>query len=203
VARIDTPSLDSLDIMFFHQVIFDTPQLAQFVARTTNVHPPVEARIIFFYDHVEITSPSRNFVLGISCKRSDWQLSSLSQVCGSSFPKAFISTVEHLYVSKGRWWESDWIDDIEHTQWPGVLLPFTTVKYLYMSSGFAEDIVPALQEVAGEVLPSLQNLILEYFHPSGPEQGAIEKLVAARQLAGHPITISWGQKTRRMIGDCL
>jgi hypothetical protein len=195
VARIDTPLLDSLDIMFFHQVILYTPQLAQFVARTPNIHPPVEARIIFFYDHVEITSPSRNFVLGIRCRKSDWQLSSLSQVCGWSFPKAFISTVEHLYISKARWWQSYRIDDIQHTQWLGVLRPFTTVKYLYLSSGFAKDIVPALQDVAGELLPSLQNLFLEYFRPSGPKQGTIEKLVAARQLAGHPIAVScWDRK---------
>src|SRR6266699_1330344 len=34
VARIDAPLLDSLRIEFFHQLIFDTLQLTQFVART-------------------------------------------------------------------------------------------------------------------------------------------------------------------------
>src|SRR5258707_459304 len=36
VARIDTPLLDSLQIRFFHQLIFDTPQLVQFISRTSN-----------------------------------------------------------------------------------------------------------------------------------------------------------------------
>jgi hypothetical protein len=36
VIRIDAPRLDSLYMRFFHQLIFDIPQLAQFVSRNTN-----------------------------------------------------------------------------------------------------------------------------------------------------------------------
>jgi hypothetical protein len=191
VARIDAPLLNTLDIRFFHQLIFDTPQLAQFVARTPNIQPPVEARIVFHDRYVEVTSPRtfpRKFVLGIRCRQSDWQLSSLTQVCSSSFPEAFISTVEHLYIVN---WHPCWQDDIEDSQWLEVLRPFTAVKYLYLSREFASRIAPALQELAGEVLPSLQNVFLSDFHPSVPLQGAIGKFVAARQLASpsHPIAV--------------
>jgi hypothetical protein len=34
VSRIDSPLLDSLQIKFFHQLIFDTPQLTRFISRT-------------------------------------------------------------------------------------------------------------------------------------------------------------------------
>jgi hypothetical protein len=100
LARIDAPLFNSLDIEFFHQLIFDTPQLTQFVARTPNIEPPVDAHIVFKFSdrYVEVKSPRTfpgKFVLRISCRQSDWQLSSLTQVCRSSFPEAFISTVEH------------------------------------------------------------------------------------------------------------
>ena len=35
VSRIDAPLLDSISIVFFHQLIFDIPQLAQFMRRTS------------------------------------------------------------------------------------------------------------------------------------------------------------------------
>ncbi|KAF8503249.1 hypothetical protein F5888DRAFT_1886948 [Russula emetica] len=175
VARIDAPLLRSLHIAFFHQLIFDTPQLAQFVARTPIIQPPVEARIDFSGSFVEVISPQ-----------------TLSG--SSSFPEAFIPTVEHLYICEG-FGQPRWQDDIEDSQWLELLHPFTAVKYLYLTQKFESRIAPALQELAGEVLPSLQNLFLDDPHPSWPVEGAIGKFAAARQLAGHPIAVSfWNGK---------
>jgi hypothetical protein len=173
---------------FFYQFIFDTPQLAQFVARSPNTQPPVEARIVFSSGEVEVISPQilpREFVLGINCTRLDRRMSSLTQVCNSSFPEAFISKVEHLYIC-GAQYSQDYIED---SQWLEVLYPFTGVKYLYLSRDFTSRMAPALQELVGEVLPSLQKLFLWDVHLSGPVQGAIGKFVAARQLAGHPVVV--------------
>src|SRR5258708_1287704 len=47
VARIDTPLLDRLHIVFFHQLIFNTPQLTQFISRTPNLETQGEARVFF------------------------------------------------------------------------------------------------------------------------------------------------------------
>ena len=126
-----------------------------------------------------------------------WQLSSLTQVCSSSFPEAFILTMKHLYICDWPRWQ----DDIEDSQWLEVLHSFTAVKYLYLSRKFTSHIAPALQELAGEVLPSLQTLLLEDHNSPGPVQRAIEKLVAARLLAGHPIAscLSMGRKILRVI----
>ena len=193
VARIDAPLLDAFDIRFFHQLIFDTPQLTQFIARTPNTQPPVQARVAFSHRNVAVTCTGtylRNFSLGINCGQSDWQLSSLAQFCNSSFPEAFIPTVGHLYIYEKNYPQPDWQDDIEDSQWLEVLHPFTAVKDLFLSREFASRIVPALQELTGEVLPSLQNIFLEDLHPSAPVQGAIGKFVAARQLSGHPIAVS-------------
>ena len=167
VARIDAPLLDKLDITFFHQLIFDTPQLAQFLSRTPKFRAHDEVCVAFNYLSVWVTLP-RTFggalELEISCRKSDWQLSSLAQVCSSFFPQALISMVEHLYVERGY---SDvlWQDDIENSQWLELLRPFTAVKDLYISEIFTPYIAPALQALSGEsvteVLPALQSLFLE------------------------------------------
>jgi hypothetical protein len=202
VARIDVPLLEGLEIMFFHQLIFDTPQLVQFLARSPNIRPPVEARIVFSDRYVEVTFPQtlfRSFTLGTSCRQSDWQLSSLAQLCSSSFPEAFVPMVERLYISEYGDDRPRWKDDIEDSQWLEVLHPFTGLKDLHISREFLLRIAPAFQEIAGErvteVLPALQSLFLEELHPPGPVQEAIENFVAARQLASHPIAVShWGEK---------
>ena len=193
MARVDAPLLDDFYIRLFNQLIFDTPQLAQFLARTPIIQPLVAIHIAFSYRDVKVISPASprmKFIMAISCRQPDWQLSSLTQVFSSSFPEAFIPTVEHLYISED---EDDWEpkeDDIEDGQWMEVLRPFTTVKDLYLSREFAPRIVPALQELGGEVLSSLQNIFLEDLHSPRPVQGAVEKFVAARKLANQPVAVS-------------
>jgi hypothetical protein len=52
----------------------------------------------------------------------------------------------------------------------------------------------ALQKLTGgraaEVLPALQNVLLEGFRPSEPVQNDIARFISARQLTNHPVTIS-------------
>ena len=200
VARIDVPLLESLQITFFHQLIFDTPQLVQFISRTPNHKAPIEARAIFSSGFVQVTltrpgqtSPG-GLELGFTSSQSDWQLSSLAQAFSSSIPQALISTVEQLYIYESGFLLPRWQGDIEESQWLDVLNPFTAVKDLYLSQNFVPRIAPTLQELVGErvteVLPALQSLFLEKLHPSGTVQEEIEKFVAERQLAEHPIAIS-------------
>ncbi|KAN0120593.1 hypothetical protein V8E52_004420 [Russula decolorans] len=47
LARIDAPRLHGLDITFFNQIIFDTPQLFQFISRTPTLRAPKERHITF------------------------------------------------------------------------------------------------------------------------------------------------------------
>jgi hypothetical protein len=195
VARIDAPLLHNLGITFFHELIFDTPQLTQFVRRAPKFEAHGEARVFFSDRHVSVTLPGTFIELAISCRQSDWQLSSLTRVCSSSFLQAFISEVEHLSIYEGRSEASRmrWQNDIESNQWLEFLHPFTAVKSLYISRKFTPRTVPALQELVGErvteVLPALQTLFLGETVPSGPVQEIIGQFVAARQLAGHPIAV--------------
>ena len=209
VAQIDAPQLDKLEITFFHQLLFDTPHLAQFIGRTPKFEAYDEARVLFFSLVVQIKTFDGRLCFEIVCGQSDWQLSSSAQVCGSSLPQALVSTVEDLYIEDSRRLrglddiEDDGIeeafrrlhgfDDIESDQWVDLLSPFTGVENLYISPKSIPSIAPALQELpvekVTEVLPALQTLFLERL-PSRPVQEAIEGFVAARQLVNHPIAVS-------------
>jgi hypothetical protein len=211
VTWIDAPLLNHMRITFFHQLIFDTPQLAQFISRTPKLNAYDEARVIFSDSRATIALPGRDNLglqLEILCKPSDWQLSSLEQVCTLSFPQALILKVEHLYMliledimdislrppQQGE-------DDLENNQWLEFFHPFTTVKNLYLSREFVPRIAPILQELVGErvtkVLPSLQSIFLEDSQDSElvtiPE--AMRQFITVRQLSSHPIAISpWTRK---------
>ena len=87
-------------------------------------------------------------------------------------------------------------DDVENSLWLDLLRSFVAVKNLYLSEEYAPRIAPALQELVGErtseVLPTLGNIFLEGFQPSGHLRvhEGIEKFVAARWRAGHPVIVS-------------
>jgi hypothetical protein len=198
VAQIDAPLLGTLDITFFHQLIFETPRLIQFFSRTPKLQTHDKAQVFFSDQDVSIILPQafdRRVDLGISCRQSGWQLSSLAQVCSSSVHQTLFPALEYLHIVEDRFSRVNWQDDVESSQWLELLYPFTSVKRLYISREFVPRIAPALQElVAGErvteVLPALQTLVLEEPLPSGPVQETVGQFVAARQLAGHPVTVS-------------
>ena len=188
VARVDTPQLNKLSITFFEQITFDTPQFIQFVGRTPSLKPLTKARVIFEDDAawVNLSSPGDGGLnVQISYKELDWRLYSLDQVCLCASCLPPLSMLEDLYICQAPNWQPDWQGNIEIPLWQELLHPFNAAKNLYLAKMFA-PIVPALQEV----LPTLQNIFLEGLQPSGPVQEGIGKFVAARQLSGHPLTIS-------------
>ena len=195
VARIDAPQLNSLCLTFFNDVVFDAPQFIQFISRTPTLKAVENAHVVFGHHKAIINSSSQisRCEVGISCRELDWQVSSLEQLCASHFPP--LSTLEDLYIYEFPHGERpDWRDNIENTLWLDLLHRFTTVKNLYLSKEFAPRIVAALQELVGgrttEVLPTLQNIFLEEVEPGGRVQEDIRRIVAARQVSGHTITIS-------------
>ena len=208
VAQIDAPLLDSIRITFFHQLIFEIPQLALFMRRTAKFETANEAHVDFYCYGIQVESlpPTRTFGgksgLGISCRKLDWQLSSLAQVLTSFLPSAHL--VEHLYIHRPRYLSSQWQDDIENMQWLEIFHPFSTVKNLYVCKEFTQCIASALQELVGkrviDALPALESLFLEELQPSGPVQEAIGHFVGARQILGHPVTVSQWNRTPSMFG---
>jgi hypothetical protein len=199
VTCIDAPRLSNLDIIFFNQIDFDTPRLAQFINRTPTFRAPDKAHVQFDRCDVDIKITYRTHESGhaisrieISCRELDWQLSSIAQICSSSLPP--LSMVEDLHVErKYHWpWLQVWKNNaIENNLWMELLLPFPAVKSLYLAEEFVAGIAAALQELVGgritEVLPSLRNIFVRGLEPREPFREHIREFIAARQLSGHPV----------------
>ena len=198
VAQIDAPRLDFLHITFFNQIEFDAPQTLQFINRTPRLKALGKARLIFQDDTavIGLSSQSPGYGSGIevqiSCKESDWQVSSMEQVCTSCLPSH--SALEDLYIYENLQLQPIWKDNIDNMLWLELLHPFFSVKNLYLSEKIVLRIGPALLELVGdrttEVLPTLQNIFLEGLKPSGPDQEGIVKFVAARKHLDHPVAVS-------------
>ena len=197
LSRIDVPRLYQLWATFFNDIDFDTPELIQFIRRTSTFGTHDNVYLIF-YSHEALVmlqqpKPDRGeVVVSISCQASDWQLSSLTQIC--TLFLSHLLTVESLYIHENLYSPPAWKDGVERADWLDLLLPFTGVKNLYISKQFSPLIAPALQELTGartiEVLPALRNILLEGFQPSEPVQEGIAQFITARQLTNHPVAIS-------------
>ena len=199
VTRMKTPQVAEMDITFFNQIDLDRPRHAQFINCTPTLRALDEARVQFDDTTAIVKLRYRTFefdiddlLINISCREPDWQLSSIEQVCNSSLHP--LSTVVDLYIEH-RYWKLVWKNDpIENILWLQLLLPFTSVKNLYLSKEFAPGIAAALQALSGsritEVLPSLQNIFVEGIGASRRLVKDTVKFVAARRFSGGPISIS-------------
>jgi hypothetical protein len=197
VACIDAPRLNSLHIIFFNDIVFNTPQIMQFISHTPMSRALEKAFITISDGGASLEFSSRasgdgNSYVIILCQGLDWQISSLKQVCTSFLPS--LSMLEDLYIYDHPHLQPDWKDDIENGLWLQLLCPFTAVKNLYLSEELALCIGPALQELVGGrmtgVLPALHNISLKGLQPSGHVQEGIGQFVASRQVTSRPIAVS-------------
>ncbi|KAI9513369.1 hypothetical protein F5148DRAFT_15 [Russula earlei] len=195
LAQIEAPLLKKLEIMFFMDLDFAVPQLHRLIGQAgsfkscNNASVSTSDRAIQF-SIFRVTDQSPELSLRISCRELDGQLSSLAQVCSSTFP--LLSTLVHLDIADGVS-QSHWKDDTAATQWLELLDPFTAVKDLRLSRQVAPHVCRALKELAEErvtdILPALQNVFLSGMQPLNSVPKYIEGFVAARQLSGHPVAV--------------
>ena len=198
VAPIDAPLLDKLEIFLFHEPIMDTPELTQFINRSPNLNLEAHdnAQVQFVPEKVSVSfrwASNKWLELGISYEESYLELSSLAQLCTSSFPQGFIPAVGHLSIN---WYDPLESLDLEYagnSQWLELLRPFTGARVLYICQETVPRIAPALQELVGErvteVLPGLVRLETTFTTPGRVHEG-IAEFVSARQLSGNPIALS-------------
>jgi hypothetical protein len=198
ISGLDVPLLEKVRIRFLNQLIWDTSQLHQFFSCAKQLRSPIRAQLEFCRRSAAVqlflrvgTANCLILSLGISCGESDWQLSSLAQMCRSSLPPFL--TLERLDIHEDQHWRPHPQDETENAQWLEVLHSFTAVKTLYLSEPLGRRVAPALQELDREtvngVLPALQNLFLEGFQPSGDVLEPFKQFVAARQLSGRPVSV--------------
>ena len=197
VSRIDAP-LDCIDVIFFGEPVSDMPLLRDFIGRTKILQAPHRAEISFssFNARISLFQRKGNIgfrVLKILWYTSDSQLSSLARACSRLLPP--LPSLEHLgiYEYKSEFWSSQWVNEVENTQWMELLRPFITVKDLTLDEPFVSSVASALQELVGEqvteILPALQNISLGGFQSSDPVPDGIAKFIAARGFSGCPVIV--------------
>jgi F-box-like len=198
VSRIDAPLLNKVETTFFNQLIFVNPELAQFFRRTNELKAPYRADVSFHGDSVRVRLYSKGqaidrgvFGVVVECRVSDWQLSSVAQVCSSSLLS--LSTLEQLFIYDGLS-STHWQEDMDTAQWLELLHPFSSVKDVYLSKRLALQVMHVLRELDGtgttQVLPELKNLSIEGFRWQRLSQVHIfSQFVIARQLSGHPVVV--------------
>ena len=203
VACIDVPRLKKLDITFFNDIVFNMPELIQFISRTpmskvleaADIDLRYHAAGVYFSLMISLPAPPKGHLrVDISCQGLELQLSSLMQVCTSCLPP--LPMLEDLYFYEEPRLGSK--DNIDNEQWLELLRAFSAVKNLYLFKNASPHIALALQElVEGRttemlptVLPALQNIFVEGLESSGPVHEGIGQFFAARQVAAHPIVVS-------------
>jgi hypothetical protein len=198
VSQIDAPLLNKVETTFFNQLLFANPELARFFRRTNELKAPYRADVSFHGDFVRVRLYSRRqasnrgvFEVVVECRVSDWQLSSVAQVCGSSLLS--LPTLEQLFIYDGLS-PTHWQEDMDTTQWLELLHTFSSVKDMYLSKGLALQVMRVLRELDGigitQVLPELQNLLIEGSPWQRVSQVHIfSQFVIARELSGRPVVV--------------
>ena len=205
VARIDTPLLDWLRVVFFMDLIFHIPQFHYFIDRTKSLGSHNQAFMEFSGTAIKIMfGPPSGFELEVRCERLDWQLSSISQIFSEQLP--LLSHVERLEIYENpvpafTMRKTDL--DMDSSLWLDLFRLFTSVQSLYLSETLVPPITAALEELdeggtSIELLPALQSVFLQGLQSVGPVQKAIQSFTDSRRLSGHPVVI---QNWERQLAD--
>ena len=207
LARIDTPLLNELYVVYFMQEGFGyVPELHNLIGRTQMRKPFDQATMELGIRDITIVLgylESRTaFKLKILCKiqwdLEDWDDTPMVQIFSQQL--LLFSRVEDLKIKSSEILVPDeWDSARRHDsgwdtpQWLRFLHLFIAVRSMHVSKDLVPLVEPALQELVGartmKVLPALRDLSSDGLQPSGPLTEGIQSSVAARQLAGHPVEI--------------
>ena len=203
VAQLIAPHLDHLRITIFNPATYKLPHLFHFTNTTEGVKLPI-AIVIFEYDAVSVVTnerrrqltggPSR-FCVRIKCREFDKQVICAAHICNSLMPALSGVKVLTLDIDGQRNPTKRRNNVVEVGTWHKLLRPFFEATELRICHALSLELSLALQsDNAGLdpiLLPNLQELIpqLEEEHANN----AFGSFVNARQIAGHPVSVSPSQ----------
>jgi hypothetical protein len=198
VARIDAPVLGPIKTYFFNQLAFDIPQFSHFLGRAGARGSPDWVYMEFSEGGVNADfyyrKGGQNLFIRITCRTLEWQISCLTQILDHLSP--CFSSMKGLDIHWGQILKppSDFVGDMDHTQWLEFFRPLTAVQNLRIDRTLAVHVALVLRELTGsrvmEVLPELRSLsFLEDGLGASSEslQEALEPFITARQLINHPV----------------
>jgi hypothetical protein len=194
VARIDCPVLTTLEVQYFNQLIFEIPQVVQFISRVDGLKSPGEAivNIGALYRSLSLLAGGRmgtECYFRIPCSQLDWQLLFLTQILHQL--STLLSNVHVLSIMKfsfplaGR-------KDVDPTHWLDLFQPLSQISEIRVSNEkLVPDVIHALvsEDTAPGILPHLTSLHLDGYRKSKIAMEAAERFVATRKLDGQDISL--------------
>jgi hypothetical protein len=196
VARIDAPHLDDIDITFFSQPTMDTSHLGRFIEGVEMQTLLSEADIQTSPHSISISFSKRGaptqLRLQISCKRLDWQLSSMTQIFNHLSSFLFRTTDLGILSTQSPSVK----DDTDSEQWVELIRTFGGANCFRIAGTYVMDILCALCPVEGTdtidaiVLPALRDLrVLEAMPIVGSLWDAAQSLITSRRHCGRPVEL--------------
>jgi len=209
VAQIDTPLLESMMIELFHQEVLEISELAKFVRRADKLSLVNRAEVTYKTDRISVTLSEellrsrvdpKALLLYPNYPELNLRFSYLAHFCQSCLPT--LSAFESLYIYGLTLYT--WQDVVDHPnpQFLELLHPFNAVKDLHLSHNIAPHVAQALRglpvERVMEVLPALETIFIPGLRRVRPMKKAIYEFADARQLSGHPVSISSSNRRDRI-----
>ena len=191
-------------IYYFDQAPdFEVPQLSEFLNRSETLKDTLSGHcqitlddhdgVVIFKiggatsDEAERWDPDTGISISVQCTGADRQILHITHVL--SWISAILSDKIHATFECDTF-VSDYLPELDAVdiEWLPLLRPFSSVKTLFVSYQFAEDISRTLEDIAevtvAEVLPALELLCLE-----DQPLSTINQFITVRRDSGHPVTI--------------
>ena len=192
-ARMDAPLLDHFVINFFHQLVFDIPQIIRFFGHLKSFRSSSLAlRFDSYYASILFSpsEPADHHTWYIPCEGLDQQVFSLAQICSQIL--LFRSSVNSLIIKS---WSRPDPDNMDPALWLRLFHSFPSVRSLTIPVNMEPFIAAALQgltgESAAEVFPSLHSIFIignKNKSDKAAQQG-MQSFIAARQHCSHPVAL--------------
>jgi hypothetical protein len=196
VSRMNLPVLHDFSITFYNQLIFEIPQLCQFIGLVDALSSPTKVIVEPHRGRVSITLIRRGarrgylgaFNFDILCRQLDWQLSSAAQLFTQLTP--ILTSVRRLIIKQSSILPPIREEnDVDSAQWLDLFAPFSGVLMVRVTEEFVADVVQDLGMATLGVLPSMTFLLLHGHRNSKSVQEAAELFVNARKRSGHKLTL--------------
>ena len=193
ISQINTPLLERLSLTLIFDPAFTLVNLTDFINRTEGFGC-LSACIVFNKDGASMDAGRYEqrsvgqFSLRVNCEPLDWQIDSITQVCGAL--REFLSAVEDLTLDLDvDGMPSDWEKGLDSMLWHELLLPFVGVEELHIGSSLTQELSQALGSVDGEMVPELLPELqeLEVQLEIDQAKNAFSLFVKIRESVGRPV----------------
>jgi hypothetical protein len=191
-AQMTAPVLSVFHVHFYnHQLTITVPHLLSFMQTSKS----------FRFNAIKLTC-SRNsihlqgdpkpngldpFSVNIPCHHLDWQIS--IQILDALFPVLSVAEKVTLIVNSDR--QSQPNNDVDRTQWRGLLRPLSNVKVLHLETdvggyGLGHSLHTEDGEQPLELLPNLE----EVSYSGSDDENAFTRFINEREAVGHPVRLT-------------